>query len=219
MDFREKYETIVGLEVHVQLNTNSKAYCSDANLFGQPPNTCISPISMGYPGTLPKINKEVIERRYGNFLIKKKRLPDLLIIDGGPTHLNSVKDKLKELGINQLNVVSISKGVRRKAEYDLIHLIGHKPINLNKDDLSKLLIQEIRDETHRFAILRHRRKSMKRITKSHLDSLPGIGERRKTILLRYFGGIDQIRKASSEDIANVPGIGKSTSDLVYNYFH
>ena len=61
MDFREKYETIVGLEVHVQLNTNSKAYCSDANLFGQPPNTCISPISMGYPGTLPKINKEVIK--------------------------------------------------------------------------------------------------------------------------------------------------------------
>ena len=60
---------------------------------------------------------------------------------------------------------------------------------------------------------------MKRITKSHLDSLPGIGERRKAILLRYFGGIDQIRKASSEDIANVPGIGKSTSDLVYNYFH
>ena len=163
--------------------------------------------------------KEVIERRYGNFLIKKKRLPDLLIIDGGPTHLNSVKDKLKELGINQLNVVSISKGVRRKAEYDLIHLIGHKPINLNKDDLSKLLIQEIRDETHRFAILRHRRKSMKRITKSHLDSLPGIGERRKAILLRYFGGIDQIRKASSEDIANVPGIGKLTSDLVYNSFH
>ena len=56
-----KYETIVGLEVHVQLSTKSKAYCSDANKFGEPPNTCISPISLGYPGTLPKINEEVIK--------------------------------------------------------------------------------------------------------------------------------------------------------------
>ena len=55
-----KYETIVGLEVHVQLSTQSKAYCSDANKFGESPNTCISPISLGHPGTLPKVNKEVI---------------------------------------------------------------------------------------------------------------------------------------------------------------
>jgi len=61
MDYKNKYETIVGLEVHVQLDTQSKAYCGDANLFGQPPNTCISPISMGYPGTLPTVNKEVIK--------------------------------------------------------------------------------------------------------------------------------------------------------------
>tara|TARA_Y100000994_G_scaffold177274_1_gene146349 strand:- start:4291 stop:5739 length:1449 start_codon:yes stop_codon:yes gene_type:complete len=60
VSIKEKYETVVGLEVHVQLNTVSKAYCSDSNLFGEPPNTCISPISAGYPGTLPKINKEVI---------------------------------------------------------------------------------------------------------------------------------------------------------------
>ena len=60
MQLIEKYETIVGLEVHVQLQTKSKAYCGDANLFGEPPNTCISPISLGYPGTLPKVNKEVI---------------------------------------------------------------------------------------------------------------------------------------------------------------
>jgi len=163
--------------------------------------------------------QEVIERRYGNSLIKKKRLPDLLIIDGGLTHLTAAKAKLNELGIKELKVISISKGVRRKADYDLIHLPGFEPIDLNNDDLSKLLIQEIRDETHRFAIVRHRKKFKKRISKSHLDLVPGIGKKRKSILLRYFGGVDQIKRASPEDIANVPGIGKLTSSLIYNHFH
>ena len=65
MHIRDKYETIVGLEVHIQLSTKSKAYCDDANLFGQPPNTCVSPISLGYPGTLPKVNKTVIKSAKG----------------------------------------------------------------------------------------------------------------------------------------------------------
>ena len=60
MNAQEKYETIIGLEVHVQLSTKSKAYCSDPNIFGEAPNTCISPISLGYPGTLPRINKVAI---------------------------------------------------------------------------------------------------------------------------------------------------------------
>ena len=163
--------------------------------------------------------QEVIERRYGNSLIKKKRLPDLLIIDGGKTHLKAAKEKLNELGVEEMNVISISKGVRRKADYDLVHIIGLEPKDLLQDDLSKLLIQEIRDETHRFSIVRHRRKSKNRLTKSYLDSIPGVGRKRKSILLRYFGSIDQIKRASSEDIANVRGIGKTTSDLVYNYFN
>ena len=61
MEVTNKYEIIVGLEVHIQLSTNSKAYCSDANLYGQEPNSCISPISAGYPGTLPKVNKSVVK--------------------------------------------------------------------------------------------------------------------------------------------------------------
>ena len=67
--------------------------------------------------------------------------------------------------------------------------------------------------------MRHRKKFKKRISKSHLDLVPGIGKKRKSILLRYFGGVDQIKRASPEDIANVPGIGKLTSSLIYNHFH
>ena len=162
---------------------------------------------------------EVIERRYGNSLIKKKLLPDLLIIDGGRTHLKAANTKLKELGINEIKVISISKGVRRKSEYDLIHRGNSKPVSLSNNDLSKLLIQEIRDETHRFSIFRHRKKSKKRITESSLDSISGLGKKRKTVLLRYFGSLEQIRRASSEDISKVPGIGKHTSQLVYNHLN
>ncbi|MFL2698234.1 MAG: excinuclease ABC subunit UvrC [Gammaproteobacteria bacterium] len=162
---------------------------------------------------------EVIERRYGNSLIKKKLLPDLLIIDGGRTHLKAANTKLKELGINEIKVISISKGVRRKSEYDLIHRGNSKPVSLSNNDLSKLLIQEIRDETHRFSIFRHRKKSKKRITESSLDSISGLGKKRKTVLLRYFGSLEQIRRASPEDISKVPGIGKHTSQLVYNHLN
>ena len=134
------------------------------------------------------------------------------------TITTNTKTKSKKSG-DEINVISISKGVRRKADYDLVHIIGLETKDLLQDDLSKLLIQEIRDETHRFSIVRHRRKSKNRLTKSYLDSIPGVGRKRKSILLRYFGSIDQIKRASSEDIANVPGIGKITSDLVYNYFN
>ena len=78
------YETIIGLEVHVQLSTKSKAYCADPNLFGENPNTCVSPISAGYPGTLPKINKEVIKSaiKLGlrQSLIEQAPLPIVLYI-------------------------------------------------------------------------------------------------------------------------------------------
>tara|TARA_B100000530_G_scaffold331403_1_gene276089 strand:+ start:306 stop:1754 length:1449 start_codon:yes stop_codon:yes gene_type:complete len=128
MDFREKYETIVGLEVHVQLNTNSKAYCSDANLFGQPPNTCISPISMGYPGTLPKINKEVIKSavrlglalgcditKYNLYARKNYFYPDLPkgyqitqdktpICTGGYVEINRLKKEEKKIMLTRIHM-------------------------------------------------------------------------------------------------------------------
>jgi len=128
MDVREKYETVVGLEVHVQLNTNSKAYCSDANLFGQPPNTCISPISMGYPGTLPKINKEVIKSavklglalgcditKYNLYARKNYFYPDLPkgyqitqdktpICTGGYVEINRLKKDEKKIALTRIHM-------------------------------------------------------------------------------------------------------------------
>jgi aspartyl-tRNA(Asn)/glutamyl-tRNA(Gln) amidotransferase subunit B len=128
MDYRDKYETIVGLEVHVQLDTKSKAYCSDANLFGQSPNTCISPISMGYPGTLPTINKEVIKNaiklglalncnitRYNLYARKNYFYPDLPkgyqitqdktpICKSGYVKINRLKETEKKINLTRIHM-------------------------------------------------------------------------------------------------------------------
>jgi len=128
MDCRKKYETIVGLEVHVQLDTRSKAYCSDANLFGQSPNTCISPISMGYPGTLPKVNQEVIKHaiklglalncditKYNLYARKNYFYPDLPkgyqitqdetpICTGGHITINRLKKIEKRIALTRIHM-------------------------------------------------------------------------------------------------------------------
>ena len=128
MSLKEKYETVVGLEVHVQLSTKSKAYCSDPNLFGQTPNTCISPISLGYPGTLPKVNKSVINSavklglalnckitEYNLYARKNYFYPDLPkgyqitqdqtpICTGGYVELNMPKYKSKKIALTRIHM-------------------------------------------------------------------------------------------------------------------
>ena len=128
MEYTTKYDTIIGLEVHVQLDTKSKAYCSDANLFGQSPNTCISPISMGYPGTLPTINKEVIKNaiklglalncditRYNLYARKNYFYPDLPkgyqitqdktpICKAGYVKINRLKETEKKINLTRIHM-------------------------------------------------------------------------------------------------------------------
>ena len=160
---------------------------------------------------------EVIERRFSSSKIK--RLPDLIIIDGGATHLKQVHLKLKQLELNSINLISISKGVRRKSAFDVIHLQDGKKLTIDSNLSSYHSIQEIRDETHRFAIALQRKKARKFATKSSIDNLSGIGKVRKNSLIRYFGSIEQLKRASVDDLTEVTGIGKNMAKSIFEELH
>lgn len=150
---------------------------------------------------------EVIERRFTNKNLNLDQ-PDLIIIDGGKTHLSQVVKKLNQLGKNEICVISISKGIRRKPVMDSIHLMDGSTKKIQKGSLSHLFIQEIRDEAHRFCLSNQKKKTSKNLIGSALDEIKGIGPKKKKLLLRHFGTVDQIKRAGVEDLTNVPGLGK-----------
>ena len=155
---------------------------------------------------------ELIERRFSN---KKNKIPSLIIIDGGRTHLKQVQKKMEEIGISFENVISISKGIRRKASFDSIHLRRGESKLVKEGSIFHNFIQEIRDETHRYAISSQKRKSIKSSLGSSLDHLTGVGDSRKKLLLRYFGSLEQIKRASIDDLSEVSGIGMVTAKSIY----
>tara|TARA_X000001036_G_scaffold412390_1_gene425852 strand:- start:624 stop:1784 length:1161 start_codon:yes stop_codon:yes gene_type:complete len=161
--------------------------------------------------------KELIERRF--LSNNSNKLPGLIIIDGGKTHLSSVVKKLKPLNNLNLNIISISKGIRRKSAFDSIHLMNGGVISVKEGAISHNFIQEIRDETHRYAISLQKRKRSKSSMKSSLDGLSGVGPKRKKMLLRYFGSLEQIKRASIDDLSAVSGIGKNIAKSIYQEVH
>jgi len=157
---------------------------------------------------------EAIERRFTNKSLDME-VPSLLILDGGKVHLNYVTEKLKELNLEDLSVVAISKGVRRKAEMDSIHKQDGTIREVSRGSLADKLIQEIRDETHRFSLTIQKRRLKKVSQSSLLDNLVGVGQKRKKLLIRYFGSVDQVKRASTQDLIKVPGLGKKTAESIY----
>tara|TARA_B100001013_G_scaffold176658_1_gene106179 strand:+ start:3074 stop:4900 length:1827 start_codon:yes stop_codon:yes gene_type:complete len=163
--------------------------------------------------------KEIIQRRFSSKTQKNLTAPDLILIDGGYTHLKSVKDEINNLGVGYLDVLSISKGSRRKPQMDSIHKEDGRAVKVQRDSKVHLFIQELRDEAHRFTITRQRKKEIKSSHKSRFDLFPGVGKKRKSALLRYFGSLDQVSKASSQDLMKVPSIGKKTAETVFTNLH
>ena len=149
----------------------------------------------------------------------ERTLPNLVIIDGGKAHLNSAMKTFVDLGLDDLNLISISKGARRKLSFDSIHLADGQTIQMNSSSVFCRFIQEIRDETHRFAITSLKKRRSKSSIKSSLDNLSGIGSSRKKILLRYFGSLEQIKRASIEDLSEVSGIGRTTAESIFKQLH
>ncbi|MFG1464418.1 excinuclease ABC subunit UvrC [Xanthobacter sp. DSM 24535] len=145
--------------------------------------------------------------------------PDLVLIDGGLGQLNAARAILEELGITDVPLVGIAKGLDREAGREQFFLPGRQPFRLEPRDPVLYFVQRLRDEAHRFAIGSHRARRKKDITDAGLQAIPGVGPTRKRALLHHFGTLKAIERASLADLEQVPGINASTAQAIYGYFH
>lgn len=145
--------------------------------------------------------------------------PDLILIDGGQGQLKVATEVLAELGLGYLPVVSIAKGPDRDAGRETFFMPGRTPFKLPPRDPLLYFIERLRDEAHRFAIGSHRTRRKKDIREAGLQEIAGIGPTRKRALLRHFGTVKAIERASLADLANVSGINAETARKIYEFFH
>ncbi len=166
--------------------------------------------------------EQVLRRRYGRIQKEEKdgaSFPGLILIDGGLGQLNVATKVFEELGLaNKLNYVGIAKGVDRNAGREDFYLPNQTPFKLEHNDPALYFLQNLRDESHRFAISGHRAKRSKSLIKSQLDEVPDIGSTRKKALLNYFGSVKAIKEAELEQLIKVDGISRKIAERVYNWF-
>ncbi|MDA9336018.1 excinuclease ABC subunit UvrC [Candidatus Pseudothioglobus singularis] len=154
------------------------------------------------------INQAVF-RRYSRLLESKKEMPDIVFIDGGLGQLNQAIMVMNSIGIDSVLLVGVAKGEGRKAGLETLITVENdkvKRISLPPFDPALLLINHIRDESHRFAIKNHRKKRAKKRTQSSLESIKGVGVNKRSALLNHFGGIQEIENASVDELQKVVGI-------------
>jgi excinuclease ABC subunit C len=163
---------------------------------------------------------QVLERRYRKLRDDDARLPDVVMLDGGRGQLARAIGVLDELGIDNLALVAVAKGEGRKPGRESLFVPGsHGPIRLSSDDPALHLIQQIRDEAHRFAIMGHRASRGKQRTRSPLEDIRGLGPKRRRDLLRAFGGLQAISRAGVEDLMRVKGVSRQLAVSIYERFH
>ena len=157
--------------------------------------------------------RQALTRRY-----KKAMLPDLLLIDGGKGQLHMAMQVMQDLGLEAF-MVGVSKGEGRKPGLETLHFTNGDKIQLPEDHKALHLIQQVRDEAHRFAITKHRAKRDKRRGTSVLEAIPGLGPKRRRDLLTHFGGIQGVLKASEKELLLVPGFGAALARTIYKILH
>ncbi|HTT08491.1 MAG TPA: excinuclease ABC subunit UvrC [Gammaproteobacteria bacterium] len=164
--------------------------------------------------------RQVVERRYGRVQREDGKLPDLVLIDGGPGQVAQALSVLQELGIADAVVVGVAKGPARKPGQETLVLAqGGKTLTLPPDSAALHLIQRIRDEAHRFAITGHRQRRARRRNTSSLEEIDGIGSHRRRTLIQHFGGLRGVARAGVEDLCQVPGISRELAQRIYERFH
>lgn len=159
---------------------------------------------------------QALTRRYTRIKTGEGVLPDIVFIDGGKGQVTQALNVLQELHITDLLVVGVAKGTTRKAGFEVLFRTDTKEEFVMPSDSPGLhLIQHIRDESHRFAITGHKQRRDKKRRESPLEGIPGVGPKRRRELLRHFGGWQEVKAASADDLANIPGISeKLASDIV-----
>jgi len=145
--------------------------------------------------------------------------PDLVVIDGGEGQLRAARETLVEFGIADVPIVGIAKGPDRDAGRETFHMAGREPFRLPSRDPVLYFVQRLRDEAHRFAVGSHRQRRSRDIREAGLQEIAGIGPTRKRALLRHFGTLRAVERASISDLTQVPGISAETARRVYDFFH
>ncbi|MDA8747411.1 excinuclease ABC subunit UvrC [Litoreibacter sp.] len=176
------------------------------------------------PGDDFGMMKEVLLRRFKRLQKEdpdrtKEMWPDLLLIDGGAGQVSAVREIMREMGVEDIAMVGVAKGIDRDAGKEEFYRTGKRPFALRHNDPVLYFVQRLRDEAHRFAIGTHRAKRAKSQIKSPLDEVGGIGPKRKKALLQHFGSAKAVGRANMSDLTAVEGVSEAMAQVIYDHFH
>jgi excinuclease ABC subunit C len=170
------------------------------------------------PGDDYAAMEQALRRRYARVQAGEVDMPDLIVIDGGQGQLARAISILEELGLASPTLLGIAKGPTRKPGLERFFLAEGEVFIPPHGDAA-LLLQQIRDEAHRFAITGHRQRRQKVRRSSELEAIPGVGAKRRRELITHFGGVRALKGASVEEIAKVPGISHTLAQTIYGILH
>jgi len=172
------------------------------------------------PGDDYAAMRDVLTRRYTKVAVGEGKRPDLVFIDGGKGQLGVAMEVMAEVGLGDILLIGIAKGEARKPGLEtMIFSDTGEMVNLEKDNKGLHLLQQIRDEAHRFAITGHRAKRAKARVHSSLEDVEGVGAKRRKALLTRFGGLEGVKNASIDEIAKVEGISQTLAEKIYGELH
>jgi len=173
------------------------------------------------PGDDYAAMRQVLSRRYERISSEGGKMPDLILIDGGKGQVGMARAALVELGLSDVMIVGVAKGPERKPGLEelILEAEGGSAVSLPPQHPGLHLVQQIRDEAHRFAIVGHRARRGKARTRSELEDIPGIGDRRRRALLAHFGGLKGVQAAAVEDLTRVEGISRVIADRIFRHLH
>jgi excinuclease ABC subunit C len=176
------------------------------------------------PGDDFGMMKEVLMRRFKRLLKEdpdrdQGQWPDLILIDGGAGQVSAVASIMQEMGVADIPMVGVAKGVDRDHGKEEFHRVGKRPMALRRNDPVLYFIQRLRDESHRFAIGTHRAKRAKSVAATPLDEVPGVGAARKRALLAHFGSAKAVSRANLADLKAVDGVSHALAQKLFDFFH